>query len=86
MTESVTNRRNRAEVLKTSQPRTISGTLSRGRGLPFSRGGRFTGRFHCGEHGGILGKGRGRGSGNYNFGGGSPNPNIPETIVVERNT
>ena len=89
ITESVTNKRSRAEVLKISQPRNVSGasTAGRGRGRPPFRGGRPSGRFNRGGRGGRFGRGRGRsGRGNYNYGGGAPNNSIPESITIEGKT
>ena len=88
VTESVTNRRSRAEMLRIAQPRHVSGSFARGRGFraPF-RGGRSGGRFHRGGRAGRSFRGRGRGPrGNYNYGGGAPNSSIPETISVEGKT
>ena len=85
ITESVTNKRSRAEVLKIAQPRSVSGSFSigRGRGRHFPRGGRSVGRFGRGGRGGRFSRGRGRGRGNYNYGGGAPDHNIPEVITIE---
>ena len=88
LTESVTNRRSRAEVLKMSQPRNVSSFQASGRGSrgrPPFRGGRSIGRFGRGR-GGRSVRGRGRGRGNFNYGGGAPDQSIPETIVVEGKT
>ena len=90
LTESVTNKRSRAEVLKISQPRNVAGSFSsgRGRGRTPGRGGRFGGRFSRGGRGGRSTRGRGRFTrGNFNYGGlRYPDQNIPETIVVEGKT
>jgi len=90
MTESVTNKRSRAEVLKISQPRHVAGSSAtgRGRGRAPGRGGRFGGRSSRGERGGRSFRGRGRlVRRSMNYGGlSSPDTNIPETIVVEGKT
>ena len=80
ITESVTNKRSRAETLKAAQSRQVSG-LRGGRGRGGGRGGRFSSR--GGRSGSFRGRGRGRGS--YSYGNHS-NPDIPETIVVEGKT